>query len=182
MIPVQSRIQQALDKLLGLQLSQTRRAAELRIFHFGRITTRDDQSWGEWALHIQCSWRVEGNVGLVTGKGDLWEPLEPLSATRIKEWNYHTDGNMQDAKLSELLGSAIPVKAGYAKNSGRALHVETVSAARCGGFTIGLSGGYELVAFTDRSVSECWRLFKPDDNDYPPLVVIGGRVRQTADH
>ena len=31
---------------------------------------------GEFALHVQCPWRIEGPEGVVTGRSDLWEPAE----------------------------------------------------------------------------------------------------------
>ncbi len=58
-----------LEELIGLNLSIARRAADMRVLHFGEITVDDDErgSTGEIALHIQCPWRIEGPDGIVTG-------------------------------------------------------------------------------------------------------------------
>ena len=61
--------------LVGLKLSVARRAADLRNFQFGPMRAVEGGTLGEWALHVQCPWRIEGPDGnIVTGRSDLWEP------------------------------------------------------------------------------------------------------------
>lgn len=66
--------EQALQKLAGLGPAATRRAADTRVFHFGGFTVSGDGSWGEYALHVPCAWRIDGPDGVLTGRADLWEP------------------------------------------------------------------------------------------------------------
>ncbi len=48
----------------------------MRVLHFGRIRKIEKGTVSEYALHIQCPWRIEGPEGIVTGRSDLWEPAE----------------------------------------------------------------------------------------------------------
>ena len=48
----QERMQQELQKLVGLDLAATARAADLRGFHFGELRRYRDRTVGEFALHV----------------------------------------------------------------------------------------------------------------------------------
>jgi hypothetical protein len=73
------RIEQKLSPLIGLRLSATHRAASMRMFDFGELQTVRSKlrgkdrfrTVGQFALHVQCPWRIEGPDGLVTGLSDL---------------------------------------------------------------------------------------------------------------
>ncbi len=55
----EERVQQELRKLVGLELTATARAADLRGFHFGELRPYRGRTVGEFALHVQCAWRGE---------------------------------------------------------------------------------------------------------------------------
>lgn len=153
------QVDRVLRQLVGLKLSLTRRAADMRIFQFGQITVDGPRSWAEWALHIQCPWRIESEEGLVTGSGELWHPGGGSGVSEPEEtWNYDTDGNLQDMKIAGLFGSPVG-KSGYALNVTNDLTVQSASGDRCGGISMVLSGGYRLSIFpTDGSSGqEAWR-------------------------
>lgn len=89
----QERMQQELQKLVGLDLAATARAANLRGFHFGELRRYRDRTVGEFALHVQCAWRIDGPDSALTGRSDLWQPAEGVGWER---WDYERDGNLQE--------------------------------------------------------------------------------------
>ena len=171
---VADEIENGLQPLVGLKLSIARRAADLRGFHFGHIRQLKRGTAGEYALHIQCPWRLEGPSGIVTGRSDLWEPAAIVPDMDWENWDYEKGANLQDKEIGVLMGSYDPQTRSYV-NDGDRLVVEAVRADACGGATIVLSGGYRLVLFPDRSRGEDWRIFR-SGTDEPHLVIAGGKV------
>ncbi len=164
-----------LQPIVGMPLSIARRASSMRGFHFGAVRPIDRGTAGEYSLHIQCPWRIEGPNGILTGSSDLWRPLS--SDVDWNTWTYER-GNLQDALLREWLG-------GYDEgtrsliNPDERLVVEAVKADDYGGATIALSGGFRLVLFPDGSDDENWRLFQCQ-TDAAHLVVEGGRIIESC--
>ena len=64
--------------LIGLKLSRMALAADMRTLQFGNTEERKGGGGvvGEYALHVQCPWRLEGKTGIITGSGDLYVPYE----------------------------------------------------------------------------------------------------------
>lgn len=163
---------------MGMKLAIARRAASMRVFHFGRVKFERDgnRSVGEFALHIQCPWRLEGPDGIVTGRADLWEPAEPNADIDWATWDYEENENLQDRRIGRLLGG-YDSKTQSFMNDTECLIVEKVRADDFGGATISLSGGYRLVVFPAGSVGEDWRLLQPS-SDLRHFVVSGGKVEE----
>jgi hypothetical protein len=63
MMTIADEITAHLQPLVGLELSIARRAADMRVFHFGRIRKVEKGTVGDYALHIQCPWRLEDETG-----------------------------------------------------------------------------------------------------------------------
>jgi hypothetical protein len=146
-------------------MSAARRAADMRVFHFGRMTDRDAGSVGEYALHIQCPWRLESADGIITGRSDLWEPIDRTDGFSYDNWDYHRDGNLQDQRINQLFDRPSE------------LRVQSVDVHRNGSFTIDLSDEHRLVVFPSGSVGEDWRLFRPGSmQEQDHLVISGGAV------
>lgn len=162
-----------LTPLVGLRLAVARRAADLRVLHFGQMHVVDRGSVGDYALHIQCPWRLEGSTGIVTGRSDLWEPIEPLHGGDLEAWRYE-HGNLQDLRIQGCLGGQDPTT-GSSANAGSLLVVESVAGDNFGGAELRMSGGYRLVLFPDGSRGEDWRLFDPNTDD-PHFVIWGGKI------
>jgi len=172
---VAEETQNHLTPLVGLKLSVARRAADLRNFQFGQIRKVEPRGTvGEYGLHIQCPWRIEGPDGIVTGRSDLWDPSDPDAKVDWDSWDYDKDANLQDTRIAELLGGEDPVT-GSPMNVSNRLIVEAVDADDFGGATIQLSGGYRLVIFPAGTRGEDWRIFRPK-LDEPHFVVSGGRI------
>jgi len=143
----------------------------MRAFHFGTVRPVERGTVGEYALHVQCAWRIEGAAGIVTGSADLWRPLRP--DVDGEAWNYE-DGNLQDALLQEWLGGYDEQTRSCVNPDGRLL-VEAIGTDDCGGANFTLSGGFRLVLFPEGSGGEDWRLFQPR-TDAVHLVVEGGKI------
>lgn len=154
-----------LAKLIGLRLSASWRAADMRVFHFGTMNRRNGGSVGEFALHIQCSWRIDGRDAIVTGRSDLWEPIHRPDGFSYNDWDYDRDGNLQDKLIGELLERS------------NDLIVESVDVSANGSFSVGLSDQCQLLVFPEGSSGEDWRLFRPgftEESDH--LVISGGAI------
>jgi hypothetical protein len=151
-----------------------RRAADLRNFQFGQIRTVHNGTLGEYALHVQCPWRIEGPNGIVTGRLDLWEPVAEEENVDSADWDYDHNENLQDARLGTLLAGYDPATRSLV-NKTEHLVVQDVHADHCGGATIELSGGYRLQLFPAGTRGEDWRVFRPGRGE-PHFVVAGGGI------
>jgi hypothetical protein len=71
-------ITQSLEQLVGLPLSIARDAAAMKNFQFGGIRPHPSGKGtvGQYALHLQCPWRIIATDGIVTGSSDYYEPAE----------------------------------------------------------------------------------------------------------
>src|SRR5437588_12996674 len=100
--PTRQQVIAALSQIIGLPLTAARRAADMRTFQFGTLRPLDRGSVGDFALHVQCPWRIEGQGGIVTGRLDLWEPVDD-NAPFDENWDYEKSPNLQDARLERWL-------------------------------------------------------------------------------
>ena len=166
------RVRQELQKLVGLELATTNRAADLRGFHFSDRREGHDRIAEDLALHIQCPWRIDGPAGVLTGRSDLWQPVEPLQGESLERWDYERDGNLQDRRVADWLGQQDERRVSNSTPENR-LIVLAARATPYGGAEIDLSGGYCLSLFPAGSIGEEWRLFRLGD-DAPHFVVEGG--------
>lgn len=178
---VRAQVQSHLAPLVGRKLSIARRAADMRGFHFGRVTVDEtgDGSYGEFALHIQCPWRLEGPDGIVTGRSDLWQPAEPGKDIDWDTWDYEKNENLQDRRIQALLGGHDP-RTQSSVNDTEYLVVEKIEADDLGGAKLFLSGGYRIVIFPSGSAGEDWRLLQPA-SAHRHFVVSGGEVEESVD-
>ncbi|HYO49167.1 MAG TPA: hypothetical protein VEW94_04895, partial [Chloroflexia bacterium] len=96
----ETEIQAALEVLVGLKLSIARRAGSMANFQFGDIVEVEGGTLGEYALHVQCPWRIDGPDGIITGQYDLWR--SESGAIMPDDWEPTICDNLQDRKLGEL--------------------------------------------------------------------------------
>ena len=163
---MREQIQKALDSLIGMALCSSGRAADLEWFQFGRRRTVAARSGtkevGEYALHIQCCWRIRRGDQVVVGGRDLYYPPEESDGPMDDfDWDVH-GANKRDKRIAELF-----------QNETRQFLVRKVEVGEAGGFTIIFDDGYALDVFPDDSFSdEHWRIFKPSAEE-PHFVVTG---------
>lgn len=169
------RILSTLKPIIGMQLAAARRAADMRVLHFGTMRQVDGGTVGDFALHIQCPWRFEDFCGIITGRSDLWYP-----ADEDQDWDYDTfdydEGNLQDKMIGKIF-QGYDAETGSYLNIGNDLVVENIEADDVGGVTFHLSGGYRLVLFPSGVCGEDWRFFKPKSEDEPHFVIRGGCIQ-----
>jgi hypothetical protein len=166
--PTRQKVIAALSQIIGLPLTAARRAADMRTFEFGTLRPVERGSVGDYALHVQCPWRIEGPDGIVTGRLDLWEPVED-NAPFEDNWDYQKSPNLQDARLESWL----------ARNK-LSLVVKSVDADEFGGAVISLDKGFVLRLFPAGTRGEDWRLFRPKTG-CPHFVIIGGVVESEGE-
>jgi hypothetical protein len=167
---------QQLHPLIGLPLSIVGRAADMRMFQFGAIQSDDESTFGQYALHVQCAWRIEGPDGIVTGRSDLWEPVEIGPEFDWDTWHYDKSENLQDRKIARLLEDHEP----RIQSTGLPIShlvAERVEADIYGGATIHLSGIYRLRIFPAGSEGEDWRMLEPGQQT-PHFVIAGGKIEE----
>ncbi|NVB81116.1 MAG: hypothetical protein HOV81_22155 [Kofleriaceae bacterium] len=148
-------------------------SAYLQMFQFGdkRLVTAkygprkgQQREVGEYALHIQCKWRIRGPSGIVVGSNDrFYQPgPDPHAEGEVDE-----DGSPRVSRCEERL---VPwLEAGP-------YLVEAVSADAVGGLVLSLARGFVLEAFpVDSLDSEEWRIFQPA-TERPHFVVSGDGI------
>jgi hypothetical protein len=156
--PTRPQVIAALSQLMGLSLTAARRAADMRAFQFGDLRPVDRGSVGEFALHVQCPWRIEGKEGIVTGRSDLWEPVED-NTPYDENWDYEKSPNLQDARVKRWLD-----------RDASSFTVTSVDADEFGGAAISLGQDFVLRLFPAGTRGEQWRLFRPTSG-VPHFVV-----------
>ena len=100
------------DKLQGLPLWDWGRAANLIWFEFGArrtVTghTRNEQRVvGEWALHVQCAWRLTSPSGIEVAYQDIYYPASSEGNMDLDEFDWDRQGkNRCDEKLATIWGT-----------------------------------------------------------------------------
>lgn len=160
MLSLTDEVKFSLQKLIGLKLSRTALAADMRTLQFGNTEARKSGGVvGEYALHVQCPWRLESDAGIITGSDDLYVPSEQSDQPE-ESFDWKRGGSLQEIALRELLK-------GYDEgtrqivNLTNLLLVENIHSDSGGGFYLALSGGYRFLVFPNGTRREAWRLFRP---------------------
>jgi hypothetical protein len=153
-------IREALAPLHGLPLWDAGRAANMLWLLLGaRVnapTSRDpNRVTGEYALHLQCPWRVSFITGIVAGSSDMYVPADPEADEESFRWDRPGDA-VADANLKRWI----------AAHSAAPLVVTAVDVDRCGGFVLQLSQEFAVEVFPTASsephdIREQWRLLMP---------------------
>jgi hypothetical protein len=158
-----------LQKLVGLPLAAGNRAADMRTLQFGKLRQVGRGSVGDFALHVQCPWRIDSPDGIVTGRMDLYEPVERGPDFDHDGWDYEKCPNLQDSQFDQLLA-----------HHGAGLVVTSIEADEWGGAAIQFANGFVLRMFPAGTRGEDWRLFRPK-TDTPHFVIAEGEVEVADD-
>lgn len=173
---MKERIEQVLSVLIGLPLLDAGRAVDLEWFHFGHpriVTTRKGGTTevGDYALHIQCAWRVKApNRIIVASRDRYYPPHDSEDIPAEFDWDV-PHGNRCDARIEAFLQahSALP------------LIVTSVEADEVGSVRLLLTKEYVIEVFPDDSFdseySEHWRFFQPSMGT-EHFVVSGEGIRE----
>jgi hypothetical protein len=164
---MKKQVRRALDVLIGQPLWSSGRAADLEWFQFGQRKAvngarGDTKEVGQYALHVQCAWRIRHGDQVVIGSRDLYYPPEESDAP-MEDFDWDVQGaNRRDKRIAALF-----------QNDTRHFLVREVEVGEAGAFTIILNDEYALDVFPDDSFrDEHWRIFKPSAEE-PHFVVTG---------
>ena len=163
---MKEQIRKALDSLLGMALWSSSRAADLQSFQFGQrrtVTSRGKtKEVGEYALNVQCGWRIRRGDQVVVGGRDLYYPPKESDGA-LDDFDWDVQGsNRRDKGIAELF-----------QDETRQFSVREVEVSHAGSFTLIFDDEYALDVFPDDSLSnEHWRIFKPYSEE-PHFVVTG---------
>jgi hypothetical protein len=157
------RIREAFTPLIGLKLSMARDTGGMKVFHFGdRRPHPMGGTAGEFALHVECPWRLVTREKIVTGSGDFSVAADDDSEGRSGADD--TFVSTRDSRLLEVFGKYDPETDSF-ENVSPLLRVLSVDADLYGGVRIDVSGGFALQLIptgSDRDpISETRRLFRP---------------------
>ena len=124
---------------------------------------------GEFALHLQSSWRFTNETEILVGSLDLYEPVdEKADYNENFDWD-KPNGNLRDTKLTELIRR-------------QNLTVISVATDSFGGFDILFDNDIQLSVFPAYSkvdqYSEYWRLITNKATGKSHFVVTGAGVLQ----
>ena len=120
---------------------------------------------GDYALHIQCPWRITLGNSVVVGRGDIFCTPEETNEPPPDDFDWQT-GNRFDRVVLQLF-----------QNESRQFTVRAVEAGEAGSLAIGLEDGYKLEIFPHDSDSvEHWRLLKPHTEE--AHFVVSGKTLQ----
>ncbi len=108
----------------------------------------------EWALHIQCPWRIETQSEIVTGSYDTWTPADP-DADPGEDWEPAKGGGLEQLRLRNLFNCH---DRKIVNNTQDFVCTEALLTEH-GGATLRFTGGYTLRLFPTGSRGENWRVF-----------------------
>lgn len=160
------------EKLKGLKLRDVTRAANLISLGLGETIsiTRGGltEESPEFALHIQCTWRLSNDSKIVVASQDLFVPRADWQE-EDEDFEWHVPGNNRfDERITEFL-----------KAVDGNLVIEEVQVDCLGGLKIWMSNSFVLEVFPDSSDEsedwEFWRFFNRRKNS-PHFVVSGKGV------
>lgn len=145
------------------------RTADLQWFHFGtpRVVANScgaTKTVGDYALHVQCAWRIRTDKKIIVASRDRYEPA---NGDGDEDFDWDKPGaNVCDLKITKWL-SEIPNKP---------LTVIRVTGDDVGGLRLTLADDSHIEVFPDTSLvdeyAEYWRFFRPSDGT-KHLVVTG---------
>lgn len=170
---MRAAIEVELGKIKGLKLQYAGRSSDLFWLGFGEIVQiirrgRTEET-AEYALHIQCSWRITLDNKIVVASGDFYSPNSEWDDLN-EDFDWDIQGNNRfDERIKAFL------------NDNVRLIVERIKADDVGGLVVFLSNGYKLETFPDSSEddddSEHWRFFNRKENS-PHFVISGDGIEK----
>lgn len=165
---MREEIKSQVEKLVGLKLQLAGRASNLFWIGFGDIAQiirrGKTEETSEYALNIQCSWRITWCNKIVVASRDFYSPNSEWEDNN-EDFDWDIQGNN---RFDERIKTFLEVKG--------SIIVEQIESDSVGGLKVILSEGYMLEVFPDSSEenehSEHWRFFNRKDNS-PHFVVTG---------
>jgi hypothetical protein len=165
---MKGEMEKALTELIGKAMWTCRRAADMATFQFGQRKQVHDyygrsSEVGEYALHVQCAWRILRGATVTIGSRDLYYPARYTDSESIPEdFDWDRDPNRRDSLFHALF-----------EGDKREFVVRRVDLRAGGTCRIEFDEGICLELFPDDSFAhEHWRLFATDDGGRQ-IVITG---------
>jgi hypothetical protein len=173
-----TNIQETLAPLVGLPLRCIGRAADLLWVQFGNLRELANirggtRTVGDWALHVQCPWRITQPPTILVARGDCY-----YEASSGEPYDWATAGESRFDRYALSLNKEFKFSPPLVK----AVDVDVV-----GGFSLRFNSAYIFEVFPDKSSdsdSEHWRLFQPAVSraiSYFQKIIFGISTRQVLD-
>jgi hypothetical protein len=132
----------------------------------------NDLSITEYALNIQCTWRIIGPEGIVVASNDLYFPAGEYPYHDLETFDWAVQGSNRCDERTNLFKKSI---------ADQTLIVLSVEADSLGGLSIYLSEGYSIDIFPADSLGrEYWRFFNRNSTDNH-FVVTGEGIEESSD-
>lgn len=171
---MQQQIQDAASVLIGKSVWRCTLAADMACFQFGERRAvrsfRDgaERQVGEYALHLQCPWRIVSGDHIVIAALDVYKPQSGQEGN--PEFNWDRDGNLLQERAKTFF-----------EDGTRKYAVEQVHAGGAGALRLLLQVGFWLEIYPcDSEEDEYWRLFQPGiEQDH--FVVTGLGIGEPKD-
>lgn len=169
---VRRSIDEATAPLQGRALWNCTRAADLASFQFGeKLETTNFKGKkvivGEYALHVQCAWRLARADRVVVGSVDVYYPPDLTSEEIPPGFDWDKGLNRRDMLLSLLF-----------EDGKRQFIVRRVDVGNAGSLFIGMDEGISLEVMPNSSLAgEHWRVFRPRSPE-PHFVFSGSGVER----
>ena len=159
---MKNQIEQILQVIIGLPLWSIGRAGDLEWFEIGDerrvipINNGETKIISEYALHVQCAWRIRNLNQIYVASRDRYYPQGEDPYKDFEKFDWDKPGvNRLDERISKL----------FDERMGKPLKILSLVADNVGGICLTLSDGYYLEVFPDDSLyGEYWRLLQPYTN------------------
>ena len=142
------------------------------VLHFGPIRPHPsgEGTVGDYALHIQCPWRIDAPHGTLTGRDDLWDYAGP--GERPLNWSYDDGLSLQDRRFATVFVRDETTSSWVNESDG--FGVAAAQQTKRGDVTLALVNGYAILLFPAGSSDEAWRLFAPGSDRHVVFPNIEG--------
>jgi hypothetical protein len=168
---MKDEIKKRLNCLVGLPLFKMGRSGNLIWMSFGngfKFTDKNgkEKLIGEYALNIQCCWRMTKNNRIIVAYRDIYYPSK-LWTGNEDLFNWDVQGMN---RCDELIKEIIPNN-----KTNETIYVKSIEADDIGGFKIVFTGDYLVDVFPDNSIeTEFWRFFSKLDSEKHFVVSTRG--------
>ncbi|MEG0269184.1 MAG: hypothetical protein RR653_09725 [Clostridia bacterium] len=178
-------VKERLSVLEGQQLRYVFRSMDMVCFEFGNIVTKKvfgrdengkptwvEESAGEYALHLQCSFRIVRDDHIVLAKNDMFQPsTDYLGSHSLDESNDIPDDFDYDQRganrMDEILSTTFLELNGF--------FIASIQMMKTGDLNLVFRNGFQLNVFVDVSGDvECWRFFRANHDDTHLVVTAEG--------
>lgn len=174
---LKSQVEATLNPLIDTRLIDMGRAHTMQWLIFSPIgfqNNLDSKSLSliEYALHIQCTWRIREQDRIFVASDDLYFPAGGDPFQNLDDFDWTPQGsNRLDERSNQFLKIAM-------NNS---ITVQSIEADFVGGLYIHLNKGYCIDIFPANSLErEYWRFFNRI-SDQGHFVITGKGIEQPTD-